>query len=63
MFSNSKVTSLDLSSFNTTNVTEMGSMFRNSSATTGYARTQTDANRFNTSFSKPAALTFIVKPK
>ena len=34
-------------------------MFRNSSATTGYARTQADADRFNNSSNKPSALVFV----
>lgn len=62
MFSWSKATSLDLSSFDTSKVTYMSSMFSSSKATTGYARTQTDANKFNASSGKPSTLTFIVKP-
>ncbi len=61
MFNNSQATTLDLSSFDTSNVTTMGYMFANSQATTGYARTQTDADKFNSSSGKPAALTFVVK--
>ena len=61
MFYNSKATSLDLSSFDTSSVTDMNSMFSSSAATTGYARTQSDADRFNASSSKPSALTFVVK--
>ena len=62
MLYQSKATTLDLSSFDTSNVTNMYAMFYNSQATTGYARTQADADRFNASDSKPAGLTFIVKP-
>ena len=62
MFSYSKATTLDLSSFNTSKVTDMSSMFRSSAATVGYARTQTDADKFNTSSNKPAGLNFVVKP-
>ena len=62
MFKDSWFTTLDLSSFDTSNVTTMGSMFSGSSATTGYARTQTDADRFNASSSKPTGLNFVVKP-
>ena len=47
MFSDSLIKSIDLSTFDTSNVTSMESMFRSSSATTGYARTQADADRFN----------------
>ncbi|HZJ99220.1 MAG TPA: BspA family leucine-rich repeat surface protein [Tissierellaceae bacterium] len=62
MFRDSSATTLDLSSFDTSNVTSMTYMFRDSSATTGYARTQTDADRFNNSSYKPSALVFVVKP-
>lgn len=63
MFSFSQATTLDLSSFNISKVTNMNNMFEGSKATTGYARTQTEANRFNSSITKrPAGLTFVVKP-
>ena len=63
MFDNSKAITLDLSSFDTSNVTNMSYMFYNSKATTGYARTQADADKFNNSSDtwKPSSLTFIVK--
>ena len=61
MFNQSKATSLDLSSFDTSKVTNMGSMFYGSKATTGYARTEEDAARFNASSNKPSGLTFVVK--
>lgn len=61
MFRDSKATTLDLSSFDTSNVTNMNNMFRYSAATTGWARTQADADKFNASSNKPAALTFVVK--
>ena len=61
MFEISAATSLDLSSFDTSNVTNMSWMFFGSKATTGYARTQTDADKFNSSSNKPSALTFVVK--
>ena len=62
MFSNSAATSLDLSSFDTSNVTNTSDMFWGSKATTGYARTQSDADRFNASTTgKPSGLTFVVK--
>ena len=44
------------------NITNMIAMFLGSQATTGYARTQADADRFNSSSNKPAGLNFIVKP-
>ena len=61
MFFGSEATSLDLSSFDTSKVTNMNEMFFRSYATTGYARTQKDADRFNASSNKPSGLTFVVK--
>ena len=61
MFYNSKVTSLDLSTFDTSKVTDMNRMFWEAKATTGYARTQADADKFNASSDKPSTLTFVVK--
>ena len=61
MFNNSQVSTLDLSSFDTSNVTNTDFMFHGSSVTTGYARTQTDADKLNNSSSKPSTLTFVVK--
>ena len=61
MFYHSAATSLDLSSFDTSNVTGMYGMFSGASATTGYARTQADADKFNSSSNKPSTLTFVVK--
>ena len=61
MFRGSSATTLDLSSFDTSNVTNMTNMFYGCSATTGYARTQADADRFNNSSGKPSALVFGVK--
>ena len=61
MFYHSAATSLDLSSFDTSNVTNTYLMFSGASATTGYARTQADADKFNSSEDKPSTLTFIVK--
>ena len=51
----------DLSSFDTSKVTNMSGMFSYSKATIGYARTQTDADKFNSSSSKPSKLVFVVK--
>ena len=62
MFNSSKATTLDLSSFNTSSVNSMSYMFYRSAAKVGYARTQTDANKFNASSGKPAGLNFVVKP-
>ena len=62
MFQDSKATTLDLSSFDTSSVTGMNRMFQDSKATTGYARTQSDADRFNATTNKPAGLKFVVKP-
>ena len=66
MFRDSQVTPLDLSSFDTSSVTDMRYMFQwymfeNSQAITGYARTQADADNFNSSSGKPSTLTFVVK--
>ena len=63
MFSDCTATTLDLSSFDINNVTNlyMSNMFNGSLATTGYARTQTDADKFNSSSNKPSTLTFVVK--
>ena len=61
MFAYSAAISLDLSSFNTGNVIDMSAMFYHSAATTGYAKTQTDADKFNLSSGKPSTLTFVVK--
>ena len=62
MFWGSAAASLDLSSFDTSNVTDMNWMFYLSKATTGYARTQEDADRFNASTTyRPSGLTFVVK--
>ena len=61
MFSYSKINSLDLSSFDMSNVTSVEGMFEYSTTTTGYARTQADADKLNTSSNKPSALTFVVK--
>ena len=62
MFYGSLSTSLDLSSFDTSKVTSMSWMFGGCKATTGYARTQADADKFNASSNKPSTLNFIVKP-
>lgn len=64
MFYNSKATTLDLSSFDTSNIRmiRMALMFQHAVATTGYARTQADADKLNSTSYKPAGLTFVVKP-
>ena len=62
MFNGSNVSSLDLSSFDTSSVTNTQNMFQNATTTTGYARAQADADKFNASTNKPAGLTFVVKP-
>ena len=61
MFNKIKVPVLDLSSFDTTKVTSTIEMFKLSTTTTGYARTQADANKFNSSSGKPSTLTFTLK--
>ena len=58
----SSLTTLDLSSFDTSNVTNTDNMFNGcTSLTTGYARTQSDADKFNNSSNKPSGVTFAVK--
>ena len=61
MFDNSHVQVLDLSSFDTSRSPNVNNMFSGAETTTGYARTQADADRFNASSNKPAGLTFVVK--
>lgn len=57
------LTSLDLSSFDTSSITNMGSMFELCyGLSTVYARTQADADKFNSSGNKPSNVNFIVKP-
>lgn len=62
MFAASSTKTLDLSSFDISNDTDLRYMFGGSSATTGYARTQADADKFNESDNRPAGLNFVVKP-
>ena len=61
MFGGTKVSTLDLSSFDTNKVTNFNWIFSGATATTGYARTQADADKFNSSSGKPSTLTFTVK--
>ena len=61
MFYGSQATSLDLSSFDTSSVTNMNGMFAESQVTTGYAKTCEEAAKFNRSYRKPSGLTFTVK--
>lgn len=64
MFFNSQVKILDLSSFDMSNITDLFNMFRGCKATTGYARTQADADKFNDELQVYyAKFHFIVKPK
>lgn len=62
MFFGSKALVLDLSSFDTSKVSSnnMKWMFEGCSATVGYARTASDASKFNSSTNKPSTLTFVV---
>lgn len=58
-----KVSILDLSSFNTSKVTNMNYIFSNTSATIGYARNNSEVSKFNalsTSY-KPSTLRFKLK--
>lgn len=62
-FYNSKASVLDLSNFDTSNVLNMDTMFGSVRATTGYARTQEDADKFNDASvtNIPSSLIFQVK--
>ena len=62
MFYDSQAITLNLSSFDTSKVATMRAMFTYSQATTGYARTQEEADKFNSLASKPSRLVFKVKP-
>ena len=61
MFRSSQATSLDLSNFNTSNLTNMSYMFYNCVADPRYARTQADADKFN-STSAYSGVQFTLKP-
>lgn len=61
MFRSSQATSLDLSSFDTSSVTNMMNMFYNCVADPRYARTQADADKFN-STSAYSGVQFTLKP-
>ena len=60
MFRASQATTLDLSSFDVSKA-DVSFMFEGALATTGYARTQADADKLNSSQGKPSGLTFVVK--
>ena len=62
-YGNNLLESLDLSDFNTSNVTNMSGMFELSTATTGYAKDADTAAKFNdSSVTKiPDTLKFTVK--
>lgn len=58
----SSLTTLDLSTFDTSKVTDMYFMFDGcNSVVESYARTQADADNFNSSFGKPSNVNFVVK--
>ncbi len=61
MFMTSQITNLDLSSFDMSNVNSTTNLFLDAKITTGYARTQADADKLNSSSNKPATFTFTVK--
>ena len=61
MFYSSQDTELDLSNFDTSNVTNTSDMFSNSKTKTVYARTQEDADKYNASSNKPNGLQAVVK--
>lgn len=64
MFMNSQILSLDLSTFDIKNVSNsnLGYMFSGIKVTKGYAKSDIEANRFNSNYTnKPSALSFVVK--
>lgn len=61
MFANIMINDLDLSSFDIRNVIDMECMFDGSEATKGYARTQEDADKFNSVVDEDSNLRFVVK--
>lgn len=61
MFTGAKADTLDLSSFDMSNVVNTDSMFYYSKPTTGYARTEADAAKLNSSTEIPDELVFAVK--
>jgi len=62
MFGYSSITTIDLSSFDMSGNKETSNMFIESVATTGYARTDADADILNATTNKPAGLVFVKKP-
>lgn len=64
MFEDSKLEIIDLSGFDISNIQQLAYMFRGVKATVGYARTQEEADEFNSRFTTliPEWLTFVVKP-
>ena len=60
-FTKIKSDSIDISSFDTSNVTDTYDMFREAEINVAYAKTQADADKFNSSRSKPTTFTFVVK--
>ena len=61
MFSDSRIPVIDLSGWDTSNIEDTDWMFEFCQATTGYARTQEDADKLNNSEGKPSTLNFILK--
>ena len=57
----SKLSVIDLSSFDFSQVTSYSNMFSGVTATVGYAKTQADADILNASSDKPSTLVFTVK--
>lgn len=53
MFRHSRVKELDLSSFVISSVKNFNEMFKGSLVSTGYARTRTEADKFNYLLRKP----------
>ncbi|MGI6227981.1 MAG: BspA family leucine-rich repeat surface protein, partial [Peptococcales bacterium] len=61
MFMQTETNELDLSSFQLPETADTDFMFGSTPVTTGYAKTQEDADRLNSTSGKPEHLTFVVK--
>ncbi len=61
-YNTNSLSEIDLSTFNLSSLTNHLSMFQYTGATTGYARTQAEADLLNSTYGKPSTITFVVKP-
>jgi uncharacterized repeat protein (TIGR02543 family) len=58
MFSGTKISTFNLTSWDTTKITASDNMFSSTPGTVGFSRTQADADKLNATVGKPAALIF-----